>query len=617
MPDKVRCHRYLTFISCRMTSHKSLLIQTKGAIMKSATALSRILLSGTVSLSAYILFFRSISGVLPLFCSAIVFFGCLLLLQIKNTAEKAEKQASLIFLLLIISVNLIGSSIYLSHHISTFFSPFHLFLFRCLFTFSTSYVLSLPLSVSVHWLWSKPSRFVFWRHPKTLQAVCFLLLFITYLICFLAYDPGIVGYDISVQSRQALGFRPVTRFHPPFHTFIWAICLHLWKISGISPLYIYGIFQIFLLSFVLSCFLRSLLSFNISRFAFMISLLFFLLNPVIAIFAGIMVKDVLFGICLFGFSIVLCYRNTTRGGRIWLLITALLCMLLRNNAFFAFIALTLFLFVFRIKGHLKMILTLSIGAYILINGPIYDAMHIQEGEPNELLSVPVTQIGAIISSHPDETELYRISLSEYMDVDRIANAFNPRFADPLKNSENGILYGEKIRNNPAGFLSIWLRLCSLYPETALSAFLNLNIQFWYLGAKTIDPFANRAFIETYLDASTIAINKFDIPLERTKRMPRILAYYESFASTYIFTGNILEPLFAYAVPFWFCVFCLIFSIAHSQTSLSLISFLLLLLTGTFLFGPVCNCRYLFFVILHLPLTCLGALNLVPCNSSSI
>ena len=84
-------------------------------------------------------------------------------------------------------------------------------------------------------------------------------------------------------------------------------------------------------------------------------------------------------------------------------------------------------------------------------------------------------------------------------------------------------------------------------------------------------------------------------------MPWLFDFYESFASTEAFSETPLEPLFSLALPFWISVFTCIFSLVHRQRKAAGISLLLILITATFLLGPVCCGRYILYNIFEIPL----------------
>ena len=116
-----------------------------------------------------------------------------------------------------------------------------------------------------------------------------------------------------------------------------------------------------------------------------------------------------------------------------------------------------------------------------------------------------------------------------------------------------------------------------------------------------DPYANRAFIETHIDPYSAGLIDPNLPTEHSKPVPWLFDFYESFASTEAFSGTPLELLFSLALPFWISVFTFIFSLVHGQRKAAGISLLLILITATFLLGPVCCGRYILYNIFEIPL----------------
>ena len=555
------------------------------------------MLSGLTTAGACAVFLKSIPPFLAIPIIILIFATCLKILNCKTDSSKGERVGAFVALSLFTLVHICGNSIYHTHHLC----PANRMLMWGVFALAFSYVGAIPISLGIHILWRR-KRKTQWHHKGQIQWGCAILFFCSYLICLWAYSPGICAYDISTQTEQALGLQPVSRFHPPLHTFLWWGCLKIQEITGISSLFLYGLFQILITALIFSRFQRLLMDHQASKSTFILSFLFFAVNPVICIFAGIMTKDVLFGLFVLNFSMdLLEWRQQNRRSLAGILADLLLCMLLRNNMIYAVVAWLLILLVFKHSRKLAGILCISAALYFLINGPIFSRLYVRKGEVSEMLSVPVQQIGAILKNEGEKTEIWREDLSRYMDVDRAAFNYNPRFADPLKNVMYGILNGEEILRTPEDFVRLWLDMCRHFPEDTISAFLDLGIQYWYMGAAVQDPYADRAFIETHIDPHSIDLINLKLPVQHTKPVPWLFDFYESFASTEAFSKTPLELLFSLALPFWISVFTCIFSLVHRQRKAAGISLLLILITATFLLGPVCCGRYILYNIFEIPL----------------
>lgn len=420
---------------------------------------SELVFSGLTSAGAYIEFLKSIPLFLAIPIVVVIFIACVGMLNSRIGGSKRERVGAFAALALFTLVHFFGSSVYHTHHLY----PVNQMLIYGVFALAFSYVAAIPLSHGIHILWHR-KRGTQWHHKGQIQWGCALLFFCSYLICLLAYSPGICAYDISAQTEQALGLRPVSRFHPPLHTFIWEGCLIIQKVTGISSLFLYGLFQILIMSLIFSRFQRLLMERETGKTFFIFSFLFFAANPVICIFAGIMTKDILFGLFVLNFSMdFLEWRGQGKRSLAGILADLLLCMLLRNNMAYAVVAWLLILLLFKHSRKLVGILCVSAALYFLINGPVYSRLYVRKGEVNEMLSVPMQQIGAILKNEGEKTENWREGLSQYMDVDRTAFNYNPRFADPLKNVISGILNGEEVLRAPEEFIRLWLDMCKHFP----------------------------------------------------------------------------------------------------------------------------------------------------------
>lgn len=81
--------------------------------------------------------------------------------------------------------------------------------------------------------------------------VLLLIQFILFIPVLLAYYPGVYSYDTIMQTSMAMnGIKAYTRFHPPLHTLIWSVCLHIAPVIHVEAVTVYAIGQMVFLSIV-------------------------------------------------------------------------------------------------------------------------------------------------------------------------------------------------------------------------------------------------------------------------------------------------------------------------------------------------------------------------------
>lgn len=414
--------------------------------------------------------------------------------------------------------------------------------------------------------------------------------FIAYIPCLLAYWPGIYAYDMKMQSAQAIGAAPFDKFHPPLHTFLWKVCIKIGSIIPLQAITVYALLQMALLS----CFFASVLIYlrNKNKKLFVIGFIWFALNPIFALFSINPTKDVCFSV-FFGWTILLIYdalKNTKAFFKKPIKISALLiCILLsclfRNNAVYVFIVCVPLFAVFfkgvRIKAAAVLVCALAL--FMVINGPLLQALGVKKGNNREKLSVPMQQIAlTVVRNESKLTQEEKSTINKFLDYKIIKQKFNYRFADPIKSSFKTDYYD----CNKKEFLKLWTGLGLKYPKEYIIAFMDLNLPYWFIDADSVDTYSQRRYIET----SAVSNNYYTI--NRNSKLPWLYNCYEKAADYSIFRKIlIVSNIFSIATPIWAILFtglCLIFKRKYKQLLVLLPP---ALLWATYLLGPVSNFRY--------------------------
>ena len=526
----------------------------------------------------------------------------------KFTLTKTNKQSILcgtVFSVLLSLSLIIGKCIYNGATLSSLFNSVKgvIITLCCLYGFTVVFHATFTLIAN------RLNQYAIEPFHKTYKILRFpfiygILMFLCWLPCYLSYYPGIFAYDIELQTMEALGTVSYSRFHPPLHTFIWDICLTLEQITGLNGLLIYSILQMAIWAFALSCVLHFMVQRKYNPWLIAGSFCFFAFNPVIALFSFIPVKDsmltafwALFTVELYSLSDTELKKKQLVASNIRLIIWGIVCCLLRNNIVYALIpAFLLMLFIIR-KNWKRIALCCGciLVGFLLINGPIYTAIGIEKGNSREMLSVPMQQIAYVAVTNnasltPDE--LSRIN--QYIPTEKIAETYNPRFADPVK----GTFITENFDQNPADFFKLWADLLVQYPEEYIVSFLNLNIPYWYPDANSVDAYARRSYIETTVPTNPMT----EYEVVRDSKIPVLYEQYEKVASFERFkTLPLLSNIFSLSFPIWFLIFGTLIQIVKKEKKTIIVFLPALLLWCTFMLGPVSNLRYLLPIIAMYPL----------------
>ncbi len=431
-----------------------------------------------------------------------------------------------------------------------------------------------------------------------------VIMLAAWLPYYLAYYPGIFSYDVVMQTGQALGALEVTRFHPPLHTFFWKLCLTLEELVGIQALVIYSVVQMAALAGAFCCVICFLAKKGFHNGLILGSLLFFTLNPVIAIFSFVPTKDAALAIFLTLYIVELCYFLTDRQTysksirkHVKLVVWAILCCLLRNNMVYAIVIAGIFMILFQ-KKLWKTVLLWCVSIVLgfgLINGPVYTALGVKEGSSAEMLSVPMQQLTCVVYYHEAElSEEDKAAIGQYLPVEELALRYNFRLADTVKGDFNS----ERFDESPLEFIKVWAKFLVRYPVEYVEAFLNLNLPYWYPDACSTDAISKKAYIETHI----MDTSEYGYQVVRDSKLPWLLEKLEKVANYEAFrTKPVIANLFSISTPIWVLLVSGLVLLIKRRKDMLLPLFPALGLWLTFMLGPVSNFRYMYPIIVLYPL----------------
>ena len=451
------------------------------------------------------------------------------------------------------------------------------------------------------------------------------LIFTSILICYLAYYPGIFSYDMPEQNAMAFGAIPITRFHPPLHTFFWIFCLKMEYLLPIRAIVLSTVLQMLFMTAVMTHALLWMAKRGVRSWILILSLAFYLLNPVISIFCIVNAKDVPFAgfflLFMIRFAQFLSDRDAFLRSPVSLIgmgADILLCCLLRNNAMYAllFMVPVAALLPGKKRWAAAGLFAVPILLYLLINGPVYNALGVQDGNVREMFSVPIQQISRVAVREGGALDGdVRKEINHYLKYWTARKKYNPRFADPVKRT----FKADRYEKDKAGFFKLWFKLLMRYPGHYADAFLDLNIPYWYPGADPIDPYSQRSYIETKIHPSA------HYTFERPGWLPWLYSYYEKAADYSLLRKiPIVSVLGSLYLPIWallggsFLMAGFYRRRRREETAkgrqdagremYKAVLFLpVILFWLTYLIGPVSNARYVFPIMLLYPLITAAAL----------
>jgi len=325
-----------------------------------------------------------------------------------------------------------------------------------------------------------PHRLRLWlagrdKPRKRLWLIAGALIFIWWMLTFLACYPGTTTPDSLESIRQLVGIEVWQNHTTLAYTLLVAIPFmpgYLLGGEGVSGMELgvafNSLFQMVYLSVLFGYVCWWLRVKGAPRWAGIVVLGFFALNPIIARYAVTMWKDIPFSAGFLLLTTMLYDVVESRGASLHkirnLVGLGLLCIfliLLRKNGLIVvvptFLVLAFFYrlerpLLFRIIGTLILSMALSLG----ISGPLYSAMGVQPAHFAETVSIPLQQIARVINTDGNLTQDQQAFLEQIMPLEAWAENYNPRTPDYIKFNE--AFNNQFLDEHRGEFLSMWLKI---------------------------------------------------------------------------------------------------------------------------------------------------------------
>ena len=473
-------------------------------------------------------------------------------------------------------------------------------------------VLLLPLSVSVAFILfdriqncsvALSESLEFRQKPLLLFLSFWAVLLVLWLPAFLAYYPGIFGYDMHNETHQA--FTGIyNTFQPLLYTLFfkgsYSLGIALFKNpAGAVALFLFA--QMVILGALYSgvCVILSQ-RFHLPRFLVCGFVLFFGLVPNHAILSVSSTKDALFT----GFFVLLTaqlyclcadpdsfLKSFSRA--FCLVLTVILTALLRNNLIYAFLLLIPFCFLVK-RSRLKVV-ALLLASLLLALGArsgISSVLHADGGQRVELLSVPIQQVSRVYSLHSSElSDEQRSSITEFLPEESLKDYW-PLLADPVKDH---CLIGDGMPSI-LGFLKVWASLLPAYFQDYTDQFLIMTLGYWY-PEETWHDIVYSCYHEPDTEESlgylyTGFMENIIPGVERDSKSVVFYNYYQWYAHENGFESiPVLSLFLSPGFSCWVMILFLCYALSARRMDLFVPSLLSFIMWLTLLLGPCMIVRY--------------------------
>ena len=434
------------------------------------------------------------------------------------------------------------------------------------------------------------------KSETVITLLCVFLIFISWLPYFIMFSPGIISPDSYSQIQQVLGDLNLDDHHPIFHTAIIAIFIKLGlKIfNNINvAIALYTIAQMLMLSISYALVVKYLRKNKVPTIFRIITLLYYMLYPIHAVYSTIMWKDILFS-GIFPIFVVYCIKiisNTDeffkhKRNIVWFVLIALLTIYLRHNGLYVVLLTTVAILVALRKFWKKLLplLLVIIVLYEAINFFIYNILKVTKGSIAEAMSIPLQQIARTIKYNYDKIDQETIEeVNKFFREENIWEQYNPILSDNVKFKFDVNYFKE----NKSEFIKIWIKLFAKYPKDYIESAISNSYGYYYAEA-------NSSILGIY-DMN----NEYNIklqPKENTK------FYYIFMTAIQYKNLPILSMIFSIGAQFWLIVILLGFQIYKRRYKNILIYIPILVLWLTCVASPVYNeFRYAYPIFTTLPI----------------
>lgn len=431
-----------------------------------------------------------------------------------------------------------------------------------------------------------------------------IALLILWLPTFLALWPGNYEYDAPGRLLNYYEDGFVSAHHPVLHTLLMVGCVEVSDFINFGDnvaIILYSVIQSVIMAICIAYSLSYLWNNNVSKYVVMICLVLIGINPALQTMMFTTTHDILFGGVLLVVMVLLLDSviHTERfffskKKMIGLSIMLFLMCMLRNQGIYMLVLFIPFAILsykrYRIKASIILLLPMIIT--LIITGPLYSIFGVLKAPSRELLSVPIQQIAYVVNEHPEsiEAEQYE-ELYKYIPKESL-DKYNPQIADPVKDDFNS----DEFDNNPFGFFKLWFDIGINDLTSYLTSFVAGGYGYYYLG----DTAYYQRFI-VLLDDS-YGNERTKIGGNRNVVKDSKLPVYESYIDDMSEDAHCgIIPVVSQGLPFILIMILLYLLCLRKKTKELVLLILPFGYLGSLLLGPVIGIRYVFPLIIMVPL----------------
>lgn len=439
------------------------------------------------------------------------------------------------------------------------------------------------------------------KHPWLVYLSYWLSIALCHFPVFLAYWPGNFVFDAKYQMANVITGDYSTH-HPLIHTLMMGKAYEFGQsIGNVSAGYqLYTIAQLLILTASFAYALFYMYRKGARTSYIVLSWMFFALFPMNPLFAISATKDVLCAAFFLFFMVFLVRYLWDRDSfkvisYIGMVITGVLLALFRNNALYAVLVSAIIIIIaikgWKEKGKLVIIFALILILAKLVNAGLISYTNAYETDTyRETMSVPLQCLGRVACYHGDELDpaLYD-EICHYIPQEYI-KVYSPYNADGVKNNANE----ELLKTNTVNFFKLWAKVGVQFPDEYVESIVTNTMGYWY-------PLNQGRYVSADIAVYHTLIGIGD-EIEKHGYCDVVSKIYDPlFFKGEYYKVPLLGFFFRNAPYIWSTVIFAIFGLYKKDKRILLASCLPIIYLFTCFCGPMVALRYIYCIIVCMPI----------------
>nr|WP_296440777.1 DUF6020 family protein [uncultured Acetatifactor sp.] len=432
--------------------------------------------------------------------------------------------------------------------------------------------------------------------------IVWFLIFVAYLPIFLWSWPGNFVYDAPFQMAEVV-WDGYNTHHPLLHTLLMGAAYKFGVSLGDAStgFQFYTLLQMLVLSAAFAYCAHYLYRRGVPRVYRVCVVLWFALFPMHAMFSISATKDVMFAAFFLWFLILVVRLLFDREQFRWytyagLVFSGVLSCLMRHNMVYAIVAGTVVIFIFvkrsrKQKGYAAGILAAICILTSLAEAGLVAATNAKTNDRyRETFGMALQCLARVaIYRREDISKTDYDEICIYMEEEGMST-YQPYLADNVKSATNE----ELLKENFGNFMKLFVKVGLKFPDEYIEAWVTNTMGFWYpldRGLYACNP------IDFY---HKLIWTEHEIVKRSYLNWPRVI--YEPL---YYYGDYVKAPVLGYLHRtdcwIWFLTYFLLWSIYKKRRDAGLAGIIPLMYLGTCYLGPVAVLRYVYCLVVIVPL----------------